>query len=223
MALQSRHKGALASPARVRPRRPGVPHPQRRGRLARFVAVAIACIAAAAAVGPVAADGAPAQTFAQIVGKAKVVVARIDIGPDGGVTLDVERVLKGPAVARLVFPPTDIGPPLEGWKRAVVAFTDPATIDFRAPTIAWHVAYDGTIDPEGYQQYPGLPRTLDAMLLAFGQDAIESASAPVAALPTTRAPRPDDPPAALPVVVAGATATGLAALIFLARSRRRAQ
>ena len=104
------------SPARVRPRRQGVPHPQRRGRLARFVAVAIACIAAAAAVGPVAADGgAPAQTFAQIVGKAKlVVVARIDIGPDGGVTLDVERVLKGPAVARLVFPPTDIAPPLDG-------------------------------------------------------------------------------------------------------------
>jgi hypothetical protein len=48
-------------------------------------------------------------------------------------------------------------------------------------------------------------------------------AAPVAALPTTRAPRPDDPPAALLVVVAGATATGLAALIFLARSRRRAQ
>jgi hypothetical protein len=202
-----------------------VPHPQRRGRLARFVYVAIACIAAAAAVGPVAADGgAPAPTFAQIVGKAKlVVVARIDIGPDGGVTLDVERVLKGTAVARLVFPPTDIAPPLDDWKRAIIAFTDPATIDFRAPTIAWHVADDGTVDPEGYQQYPGLPRTLDAMLVAFGQDAIESASAPVAALPTTRAPRPDDPPAALPVVVAGATATGLAALIFLARSRRRAQ
>jgi hypothetical protein len=202
-----------------------VPHPQRRGRLARFVAVAIACIAAAAAVGPVAADsGASEQTFAQIVREAKlVVVARIDIGPDGGVTLDVERVLKGTAGARLVFPPTDIGPPLDDWKRAVVAFTDPATIDFRAPTIAWHVADDGTIDPEGFQQYPGLPRTLDAMLLAFGQDATEPASAPGAALPSPPAPRPGDPPAALPVVIAGAAAIGLAALILFARWRRRVQ
>jgi hypothetical protein len=202
-----------------------VPHPQRRGRLARFVAVAIACIAAAAAVGPVAADsGAPAQTFAQIVGEAKlVVVARIDIGPDGGVALDVERVLKGTAGTRLVFPPIDIGPPLDDWKRAIVAFTDSATIDFRAPTIAWHVADDGTIDPEGFQQYPGLPRTLDAMLVAFGQHPIQSASAPVAALPTSPAPRPDGPPPALPGVIAGAVATGLAALILFARWRRRAQ
>lgn len=208
------------------PRRQDVPHPQRLGRLVGFAsAVAIACIAGAAAVGPVAADGgAPSQTFAQIVGAAKlVVVARVDIGPDGGVTLDVERVLKGAAVARLVFPPTDIAPPLEGWKRAVVAFTDPATIDFRAPTIAWHVADDGTIDPEGFQQHPGLPRTLDAMLVAFGQDAIESASAAVAALPTPPSSGPDDPPAALAVVIAAAASAGLAALVLLARPLRRPQ
>jgi hypothetical protein len=185
---------------------------------------AIAGVFVSSLAGPVAADGgASAQTFAEIVNKAKlVVVARIDIGPDGGVTLDVERVLKGTAVARLVFPPTDIGPPLDGWKRAIVAFTDPATIDFRAPTIAWHVADDGTIDPEGFQQHPGLPRTLDAMLVAFGQDAIESASAPDGALPTPQAPQPDDPPA-LPVVIAGAATTALAALILFARWRRRTQ
>jgi hypothetical protein len=151
---------------------------------------AIAGVVAGSLAGPVFADQGPsAQTFAQIVGEAKlVVVARIDIGPDGGVTLDVERVLKGTAAERLVFPPTDIGPPLDDWKRAIVAFTDPATIDFRAPTIAWHIADDGTIDPEGFQQHPGLPRTLDAMLLAFGQDAIESASVPVAVLRTPQAP-----------------------------------
>jgi hypothetical protein len=208
------------------PRRQGVPDLQRLGRPVRFAgAVAIACMAGAAVVGPVAADrGAPAQTYAQIVGEAKlVVVATIDIAPGGGVALDVERVLKGTGAARLVYPPTDIGPPLEDWKRAVVAFTDPATIDFRAPTIAWHVADDGTIDPEGFQQYPGLPRTLDAMLVAFGQDATESASAPGAALPTPPAPRPGDPPAALPVVIAGAAAIGLAALILFARWRRRVQ
>jgi hypothetical protein len=208
------------------PRRQCVPHLHRLGRPVRFAgAVAIACIAAAAVVGPVGADsGARAQTFAQIVGKANlVVVVRIAIGPDGGVALDVERVLKGTAAARLVFPPTDIGPPIEDWKRAIVAFADPATIDFRAPTIAWHVADDGTIDPEGFQRYPGLPRTLDAVLVAFGQDAIESASAPVAAQPAPQAPGPDDPPAVLPVIVAGAAATGLAALILFARWRRRAQ
>jgi hypothetical protein len=186
---------------------------------------AIACVVAGSLAGPVAADSGPAaRSFAEIVGEAKLIVfARIGIGPDGGVTLDVDRALKGTAVVRLVFPPTDIGPPLDDWKRAVVAFTDPATIDFRAPTIAWHVADDGTIDPEGFQQYPGLPRTLDAMLVAFGQDATESASAPVAALPTPPAPRPGDPPAALPVVIAGAAAIGLAALILFARWRRRVQ
>ena len=226
MALQSRHKADAASPAGVRPRPQGVPHPRRDRRLARFVSVtAIACVAAGSIAGPVAADQGPsAQTFSEIVNQAKlIVVAMIDMGPDGGVTLHVERVLKGTAVARLVFPPTDIGPPLDDWKRAVVAFTDPATIDFRAPTIAWHVADDGTIDPEGFQQYPGLPRKLDSMLAAFGQDAIESASEPVAALLTPQAPRPDDPPAALPVVIVGAAATGLAVLILVARRRRRAQ
>ena len=202
-----------------------MPHARRHHRLARFVSVtAIAGVVVGSLAEPVFADQGPsAQTFAQIVREAKlVVVARINIDLGGGVTLDVERVLKGTAVARLVFPPTDIGPPLDDWKRAIVAFTDPATIDFRAPTIAWHVADDGTIDPEGFQQHPGLPRTLDAMLLAFGQDAIESASALDGTLPTPQAPRPDDPPA-LPVVIAGAAATGLAALILLARRRRRAQ
>ena len=202
-----------------------MPHARRHHRLARFVSVtAIAGVVVGSLAGPVFADQGPsAQTFSEIVNQAKlIVVARINIDLGGGVTLDVERVLKGTAVARLVFPPTDIGPPLDDWKRAIVAFTDPATIDFRAPTIAWHVADDGTIDPEGFQQHPGLPRTLDAMLLAFGQDAIESASALDGTLPTPQAPRPDDPPA-LPVVIAGAAATGLAALILLARRRRRAQ
>jgi hypothetical protein len=61
------------------------------------------------------------------------------------------------------------------------------------------------------------------MLLAFGQDATEPASAPGAALPTPPAPRPGDQPAALPVVIAGAAAIGLAALILFARWRRRVQ
>jgi hypothetical protein len=150
------------------------------------------CLAAwTISAGPAAADhGTDALTFAEIVGQAKlVVVARISVGADGGVVLDVEHVLKGASPAHLAYDPAALAPPLEDWKRAVIAFHDPVTIDFRAPTTAWHVADDGAIDPEGFQQRPGLPATLDAMLVAFGQDPAESESE-AATEPPPAAPEP---------------------------------
>ena len=115
-------------------------------------------------------------TFADIVGGSKLVVlAAIVERPDGGFTFHVEQVLKGSAPPELVYPPLGPTPPLEGWSRAIIAFADPATDDFRAPTVAWHVTSDGTIDPEHYQRWPGLPLTLAAMLRYFNLPSTDAA------------------------------------------------
>ena len=152
-----------------------------------------------------------------------IVVARVTIGPAGGIVLDVERTLKGNAVKRLAFAPTDTSA-LGKWNRAIVAFTDPTTIDFRAPTIAWHVADDGTIDPEGFQQFPGLPTTLDAMLVAFGQDVTEPPATSDGISPTTAEPSPvSGSQAVLPAILAGAAITGIVALFIVGRRGRNAQ
>jgi hypothetical protein len=104
----------------------------------------------------------------------------------------------------------------------VIAFHDPITIDFRAPTIAWHVADDGAIDPEGFQQLPGLPPTLDAMVAAFGQDATEPAVASVAATTSSPSPSGDDP---WPTIIVIVLVSGcvLAVTLALGRRPRRAQ
>jgi hypothetical protein len=161
------------------------------------------------------------ETFAEIVGRAElIVVARVSIGPDGGIILDVERTLKGNAVQRLAFPPTDTAA-LGKWNRAIVAFTDPTTIDFRAPTIAWHVSDDGMVDPEGFQQFPGLPMTLDAMLVAFGQDANKPPAASVPVSVAMAEPSPDkDSRAVLPAVITGVAAAGVVALVIVRRRWR---
>ncbi len=140
------------------------------------------CLAiyAGAAPGTALADSRPSQeTFDQLVERSSlIVVATIHRRSDGGLTLGVETVLKGTAATELSFPPTDIAPPIETWSRAVIAFSDASTIDFRAPTIAWHVAADGRIDPEGYQPFAGLPPTLDALLAAFGARGAASGASP---------------------------------------------
>jgi hypothetical protein len=187
-------------------------------------AVALALAAAIASSHPAAADhGGQQQTFADIVdGSRLIVVARITIDRDGGVVLDVERVLKGEPIERLAFAPTDLGPPLEGWDRAMFAFTDPTTIDARAPTIAWHVADDGVLDPEGFQQAVGLPATLDAVVAAFGQDPIEPVAAALPAAAPPLAPSPaDSAPAILAALIV--VAIGLLGALVLGQRWREAQ
>jgi hypothetical protein len=215
---------AATKPGRVtdpdRRRLQGVTCPRALARIAGTVLIALA--AATYAAGPVAADhGGQRQTFAEIVDQAQVIVlARVSIGPAGGIVLDVERTLKGNPVGRLAFAPTDIAP-LNNWDRAIVAFTDPTTIDFRTPTIAWHVADDGTIDPEGFQQFPGLPTTLDAMLVAFGQDPNDSpAASDGVSLATAEVPPGDGSQTVIATVIAGAAATGLLAFLIVRRWRR---
>jgi hypothetical protein len=188
-----------------------------RDGVVRSIGAALLLLAAAT---PAAADhGGNPLTFDGVVGQSRlIVVARISFGPDGSMILDVERVLKGVSPARLTYPSTAEAPPLEGWQRAVVAFHDPVTIDFRAPTIAWHVADDGTIDPEGFQQHPGLPRTLDAMVRAFGLDPTEGS--PVAD-PPAQPSAGGDGGMALGIGVIGAVAalSGGAAILIVRRRR----
>jgi len=163
-------------------------------------------------------SGASAPPFSDVIAKAKLVVlATVTQRPDGGYTLDVERVLKGESGPQLVFAPSAVTVPLEGWKRAVVAFADPGSLDSRAPTIAWHVAPDGTIDPEGYQRYPGLPPTLDALLQMFGPSSTETAGQS----PAVAEPAPSTTSSSFPVVTVVAILVGAAALVAVAYRVRR--
>lgn len=163
---------------------------------------ALAVSLATGVAAPGIANTPPHTTFADVVARSELVVlVTVHHQRGHGYTLDVEEVLKGHAAGELRFPSVDIGSPIDDWPRAVIAFSDPSVLDFRAPTIAWHVAPDGTIDPERYQQYPGVPQTLDAMLAWFEATAspdTRSAStpAPLASLGTvtvTVHARSDDP------------------------------
>jgi hypothetical protein len=79
------------------------------------------------------------------------------------------------------------------------------------------------VDPEGFQQFPGLPMTLDAMLVAFGQDANEPPAASAAVSLATAEPSPDNgSQAVLPAVITGVAAAGVIAFVVV-RRRRRAQ
>jgi hypothetical protein len=138
--------------------------------------LAIGILAAISLAGPANAATPSKTTFAEVIAHSKLVVyAHIVDRPDGGLTFEVIRVLKGASPAVLVFPPIGTAAPMAGWSRAVVAFAVPANDDFRAPTIAWHVAGNGAIDPEHYQRYPGLPLRLNAMLAYFGAPATSTA------------------------------------------------
>ena len=134
---------------------------------------------------PAAVANSPSHTtFANVVAGSKLIVlAKVEHRSDGAYTFHVERVLKGTAPAELVYPPLLETPPLGTWSRVVIAFAHPENDDFRAPTIAWHVARDGSIDPEGFQRYPGLPMTLAAMLRYFELPATDTA--PVVVLGST--------------------------------------
>lgn len=177
----------------------------RRTLLSAVAAVALLAPAAA----PIAANSGPSSTtFADIVASSRLIVlADITERRDGGLDLSVERVLKGRAATVLHFPETAQAAVQPGWKRAVVAFSDPKEIDFRAPTIAWHVAGSGALDPERYQQYPGTPQTLAALLAWFGLPATD----------TPPAARPEGGLDWRPVVLALA---GLASLAWALRYSR---
>jgi hypothetical protein len=148
--------------------------------LAAWLAAMLLLTAAA----PTTANSGPSTTtFADVVARSRLVVlADVVRRPAGGITLDVARVLKGRAGRVLRFAPTLQSAVQPGWARAVVAFTDPTTLDFRAQTIAWHVTAAGVVDPERYQQYPGTPQTLAAMLAWFDRlpatDTVAPAGAP---------------------------------------------
>lgn len=150
-----------------------------RSRIGRIaIATVVAAVVSVAAGKPIRAVGPTApETFADVVHRSALVVL-VTIHPTlgGGVVLDVERVLKGQAPSTLSYADITLAPPIGGWARAVIAFKDPSTIDFRAPTTAWHIAPDGRVDPEGYQSAMGLPPTLDAMLVYFGVPASGPAS-----------------------------------------------
>lgn len=110
------------------------------------------------------------QSFAERVAEAKLVaLVRVQGTPATGFVLTVDRIFKGQAGPRLVYPPPQPITALEpGWTRVVIAFDNPTELDFRAGNIVWHVAPDGQIDPEGFQRFPGLPPTLAAMIAYFG-------------------------------------------------------
>jgi hypothetical protein len=177
-----------------------VPSARSRTRLAWAIAPILVL---AAASGAHAASSQEPETFDHLIaGMQLVIVAQVTGSETLGYTYSVEHVLKGSSGPTLRLPP-DLQAAVEpGWTEVVIAFSDPSTDDFRAPTIAWHVAADGTIDPEGYQQYPGLPHTLDAMLAAFQTTPSSPASeAPTVAVPPTSpsSARPSVNPTTAPV------------------------
>jgi hypothetical protein len=145
-----------------------------------LLSAALAAVLLAPAAASAAADSGPSPaTFADVVASSRLIVlADVVRRPDGGIDLEVERVVKGhPSSTTLRFPPTPQAAIQPGWGRVVVAFSDPAEIDFRAPTIAWHVDASGALDPERYQQRPGTPQTLAALLAWFGLPATDAPSA----------------------------------------------
>jgi hypothetical protein len=137
-----------------------------------FRLVVTSLIALGILLRPTFASAASSQTpitFPDIVdASALVVLADVTGTPETGFSYSVETYLKGSGPHELRFPP-DIQSAVEaGWNRVVIAFSRPSTDDVRAPTTAWHVGPDGTIDPEGYRQYVGQPATVSAMLAYFG-------------------------------------------------------
>jgi hypothetical protein len=186
------------------------------------------------------------QTFSQLISGMKLVIlAKVSGSETQGYTYTVEQVLQGSAGPALTFDPDAQAAVQPGWTEAVVAFSNLTTDDFRAPTVAWHVAPDGTIDPEKFAPYPGLPATLADMLAFFGASASPSAVASVAAsaappasvsiAPSLAASlAPSTAPPATPVPTTGTSSSGpswsvvlllllalLAALVLLAVAIRR--
>src|SRR6266566_9343524 len=94
------------------------------------------------AASTLAAPAAAGSSFAGAVsGCPLIVLARVAVRSDGGITLHVEKVLKGNAGETLRFP-ASASAVEPGWARAVVAFEDPSTIA-GGGTFAWHVSASG--------------------------------------------------------------------------------
>lgn len=170
------------------------------------------------------------RTFADVVsGMQLIVVADVAGSPEAGVTYTVETFLKGSGPRELRFAASDLQSAVQpGWTRVVIAFSDPTTDEFRAPTIAWHVGSDGAIDPEGYQQYVGLPGTLPAMLAFFGLSSsvgpttLPTVSGGPPATPTVSAPPAEAKGASSsPVEIAIAVLAVGAAIVLLGGLARR--
>jgi hypothetical protein len=159
------------------------------------IPVLVGVLVFTSASGASAASSQAPETFDQLIaGMSLVVVASVSGSASEGYTYTIEHVLKGTVGPTLRLPSDEQSAVQPGWTEVVIAFTDPATDDFRAPTVAWHVAADGTIDPERYAQYPGLPPTLDAMLAAFGLAGSPSPSVAPGPSPTSAAPTSEPNP-----------------------------
>lgn len=164
-------------------------------------------------------SGQAPETFAQLVaGMRLVIVARVSGSAGLGYTYTIERVLKGSVGPVLRLPPDAQAAVEPGWTEVVIAFSDPSTDDFRAPTIAWHVGTDSTIDPEGYQRYPGLPATLDAMLAAFGLTS--SSAGPASPPPNGASPAGSGTPSPVPALALGLLLATSAVALWVRMLRR---
>ncbi len=190
----------------------------------RLVLASLLFLGALTVAAPVArADSsAQPQTFVALIGSMRLVIlARVSGSPDTGFRYEIEQVFKGLLAApELDFSPDPQAAVQPGWAEAVIAFSDPQTDDFRAPTVAWHVGPDGTIDPEGYQQLPGLPATLGAMRDFFGAaeptSSALSSAAGVAASPVVSATPPAESSPAEPTTPGPIGAALLLAALLLA-------
>jgi hypothetical protein len=87
------------------------------------------------------------------------------------------------------------------------------SLDPRGGAIAWEVGSDGNLDPSHFQQYPGVPRTIDELLAFFGQAPVPTATHPFAlATPSASTPVRSSGDAGPDAAVVGAI---LAALVLL--------
>ncbi len=170
------------------------------------------------------------ETFADLVARCPLIVlADVEHPGDGAFVLHVTESFKGAVGPELRYQDEPQAAVQAGWTKAIVAFSDPGTIDVRAPTIAWHVTDDGTVDPEGWQQYPGIPGTLADWEAAFGigpGGAVLStpAATPVAAAPgdaPLRDPAQQAVLAAMLVIGIGVAVLGGVAVVLGRRDRRR--
>lgn len=185
-------------------------------KTARAVFVATAMLITMVSASSVdAASATTPETFTHRIARAKLVVLANVRQGRYTVVLDVERVLKGRAGARLVFP-NGAGSPLEtGWRRVVLAMDQPNTFDYRGGATAWHVSPTGQIDAEGFQPFPGRPATVQAMLAYFHVAAPDTSTISAPAPPT-------DVPLWFDLVV-GALAAGAAAYVATRRPVTRSR
>ena len=146
-----------------------------------LVVLAIALLLGVVLAQPVAAaTPVTPQTFAQRIAEAKLVaLVSVEGTAATGYVLTIEKVFKGHAGPRLVYPPPQDVTALEpGWGRVLIAFDEPTQLDFRAGNTMWRVTADGRIDPERYQPFPGLPTTVGDLQRYFATPPTSTSSPP---------------------------------------------